>query len=151
MRRKLSILALLRTYFDRLYRWWTTPLPLGTRGENAAAKFLRQKKYHIIAMQQRDHRLGEIDLIAVDGRTVVFVEVKTRATQHSGNPSEAVDREKQERMQRVALKWLRRKELLNNAARFDVVAVTWPDPKKPPVIQHFENAFEPSGKGQMYS
>ncbi len=137
-------------WLNRLWKRWTKPLPLGIRGENAAAKYLRKKGYVIIAMQQRDHRLGEIDLIAVDKRTIVFVEVKTRTSQHSGNPSEAVDKVKREKIQRVALKFLHRKDLLHHAARFDIVAVTW-DPKKPPVIEHFINAFEPSGKGQMFS
>ncbi len=144
-------IRLFAAWLVSLYRQWTRPLPLGLRGENAAAKFLRRQGYVIVAQQQHDHRLGEIDIIAAKDRTVVFVEVKTRTSQSAGNPAEAVDQHKRERMQRVALKFLKRKDLLSIRARFDIIAVTWPDLQKPPQIEHFENAFEPSGSGQMFS
>ena len=60
-------------------RSWLAPKSLGRRGEDAAAKFLWKLGYVIVARGHRD-RIGEIDLIAVDGRTVVFVEVKTRTS-----------------------------------------------------------------------
>ena len=124
--------------------------PLGQRGEDAAARFLKRLGYTIVARGQRD-KLGELDIIAVDGRTVVFVEVKTRASADGGEPHEAVTATKQQRMTRVALGYLRRHRLLEHSARFDVVAVTWPPGERRPSIEHFQNAFEPSGRGQMFS
>jgi putative endonuclease len=129
---------------------WNRPLTLGQRGERAAAKYLRRLGYKIVARAQRD-RIGELDLVAVDGTTVVFVEVKTRASHDAGLPVEAVDAEKQRRLTRVALTFLKRHDLLEYPARFDVVAITWPKDSRRPTIEHFENAFEAVGQGQMYS
>ena len=123
---------------------------LGQRGEAAAARFLKQRGYAIVARSDRG-RLGEIDLVAVDDRTVVFVEVKTRRSQEAGHPAEAVDQDKQRRLTRLALTFLKRHALLESAARFDVVAVTWPDDERAPTIQHYPNAFEPVGRWQMFS
>ena len=85
--------------------------------------------------------LGELDLVAVDGRTVVFVEVKTRQTGEQGHPAEAVDLPKQRRLTLLATAYLKRHRLLNHAARFDVVAITWPDGRRPQ-IEHIRNAFD---------
>jgi putative endonuclease len=128
---------------------WRRAKPLGERGEDAATRYLKRKRYRIVA-RRVDSKLGELDIIAVDGRTIVFVEVKTRTSGAAGHPSEAIDERKQQRMTRAALAWLKSKGLLNNAARFDVVAVTWPDGARRPTIEHYQNAFEPVGFGQMY-
>jgi putative endonuclease len=103
-----------------------------------------------VARGERD-RIGELDLIAVDGRTVVFIEVKTRTSHDAGHPVEAIDAEKQRRLTRVALSYLKRHDLLEYSARFDVVAVTWPESAKRPIVEHFPNAFEPAGQGQMFA
>src|SRR5262249_7161992 len=100
--------------------------PLRRRGEDAAASFLVGLGYTIVARGHRDN-IGEIDLVAVDGRTVVFVEVKTRTTHDAGHPADAVDDVKQRRLTRLALSYMKRHDLLECAARFDVVAVTWPN------------------------
>jgi putative endonuclease len=125
------------------------PKTLGQRGEAAAARFLRRLGYVIVARGSHIRR-GEIDLIAVDGRTVVFVEVKTRISHDAGHPAEAVDREKQRRLTRLAIVYLKRHHLLDNPARFDVIAITWPAGRRRPIIEHFKNAFEPVGEGQMF-
>lgn len=138
---------------SRLAEWWQrwrAPRSLGQRGEKAAEKYLKRLGYRIVRRGQRSSA-GEIDLIAVDDRTVVFVEVKTRVSHDKGHPSEAVDRQKQERLTRLALAFLKRHELLEHASRFDVVAVTWPHDARQPTIEHFKNAFEPIGRGQMFS
>ena len=129
---------------------WLAPRSLGQRGEDAAAKFLRKLGYIIVARGHRD-RIGEIDLVAVDGRTVVFIEVKTRTSQDAGHPAEAVDDDKQRRLTRLALAYMKRHDLLECSARFDVVAITWPDAKSKPKIEHFKNAFEPIGVQGMFS
>lgn len=136
-----------------LFAWWrerNTPLPLGVRGEMLAERHLKRLGYKIVARSRRTH-LGELDLVAVDGRTVVFVEVKTRESHQAGHPAEAVDAKKQERLTRAALGYLKRHGLLEYSARFDVVAITWPAGGGQPTIEHFKNAFEPVGRGQMFS
>lgn len=114
---------------------------MGERGEMAAAKFLRRLGYHVVARRHRTP-LGEIDLVAVDGRTVVFVEVKTRRSHAAGQPHEAIDPAKQARISRLALAYLKRHDLLDCQARFDVIAVTWERGKDKPTIEHFLHAFE---------
>jgi putative endonuclease len=137
---------------DRLRQWWLRlrpPQSLGQRGERAAARFLKRRGYKIVARGERD-RIGELDLVAVDGQTIVFVEVKTRASQDAGHPVEAVDADKQSRLTRLALTYLKRHDLLEYPARFDVVAITWAEDAKHPRIEHFPNAFEAVGQGQMF-
>jgi putative endonuclease len=123
---------------------------LGQRGEDAAARFLKRLGYRIL-VRGLDSPLGELDIIAVDGRTIVFVEVKTRRNTDAGHPSEAIDPRKQQRMTQAALAYLKSKRLLQHAARFDVVAITWPDDARRPVIEHYKNAFSPLGAGQFFS
>ena len=123
---------------------------LGDRGEEAAAKFLKRQGLHILA-RGVDSPLGELDIIAVDGRTVVFVEVKTRRSDAAGHPTEAVDSRKERRMTQAALAYLKTNRLLNCEARFDVVAITWPENARRPAIEHYRNAFSPVGFGQFFS
>jgi putative endonuclease len=123
---------------------------LGVRGEDFAARFLKRKGYHILA-RHLDLPLGELDIVAVDERTVVFVEVKTRATTDAGEPAEAIDAIKQARMTRAALAYLKAHGLLKYSARFDVVAIVWPAGAwRPSRTDHFENAFEAVGHGQLF-
>ena len=129
---------------------WFAPKSLGQRGEEAAARYLRKLGYIIVARGHRD-RIGEIDLVVVDGRTVVFVEVKTRSSQDAGHPADAVDTDKQQRLTRLALSYMKRHDLLECKARFDVVAITWPDRQGKPTIEHYKNAFEPVGVTGMFS
>ncbi len=136
-----------------LATWWRglrQPRPLGFRGERAAEEYLRHLGWSILARNARDD-LGEIDLVALDGRTVVFVEVKTRRWDAPGRVAEAVDPAKQRRLTRLALAWLKRRGLLEQGARFDVLAVTWPAQGGPPAVKHYRNAFEPTGLSGMYS
>ncbi len=140
--------------FIGLYsRWLGRLIPkktLGQRGEVQAAKYLQRLGYRILA---RGRRLasGELDLVVLDGRTIVFVEVKTRTSADVGHPAEAVDAVKQRRLTRLAVTFMKRHGLLEYPARFDVVAITWPDGRGRPVIEHFKNAFEAVGKGEFYS
>jgi putative endonuclease len=134
---------------NRLRRWFPSP-PLGQRGEAAAARYLRRRGYRIVARGDRG-QLGELDLVAVQKRTVVFVEVKTRQSQAAGNPGEAVDDDKQRRLTRLALSFLKRHGLLEYPARFDIVAVTWPEGQSRPTIEHYEHAFEAVGFKGMFS
>jgi len=140
----------LLTEFRERVSQWRQPKTLGQRGEAAAERYLKRLGYIIVARGERDG-LGELDLVAVDGRTVVFVEVKTRKSLDKGHPSDAVDDGKQRRITRLALAYLKRHNLLEHKARFDIVAVVWPIADKKPQIEHFKNAFEPTGQWQMFS
>jgi putative endonuclease len=137
----------------RIRDWLARRFPeksLGERGEDAAAKFLKKQGFHILA-RSLDSPLGELDIVAVDGRTVVFVEVKTRRSHDAGLPSEAIDQRKEQRMTQAALAYLKSNRLLSYSARFDVVAITWPDNARKPTIEHFKNAFSAVGAGQFFS
>lgn len=141
-------------------KWWAAvvawhrrrrlPKPLGARGEEAAARYLKKRGYQIVARGSRS-KSGEIDLVAVHGRTVVFVEVKTRESADAGHPSEAVDAVKQRRLSRAAMAFLKSHGLLECPARFDVVAVTWPPGERRPAIEHFPHAFEATGRREFLS
>ena len=136
-----------------LRAWLSARFPkksLGQRGEDAAARYLKRQGYRILA-RGLDSRLGELDIVAVDDRTIVFVEVKTRRSDEAGHPAEAIDPRKERRMTQAALGYLKAQRLLDYAARFDVVAITWPEKTRQPTIEHYKNAFSPVGLGQFFS
>lgn len=136
-------------WLTSLFRRPQTTARLGDRGENVAAIHLESRGFQILERQHRGH-YGEVDLIALDKDTIVFVEVKTRASVAAGDPTEAVDRVKQRKITRSALGYLKQKGWLERRARFDVVAILW-DGGGQPTLKHYRNAFEASDSGQMYS
>ena len=76
----------------------------------------------------------------------MFVEVKTRNSLQAGSPAEAVTLEKQRRLTRTALSFLKTHDLMEHPARFDVVAIHWPkEDRQPTAVEHMENAFEAFG------
>jgi putative endonuclease len=115
--------------------------PVGDRGEAEAARFLKRKGFTILAQGYRCP-LGELDLVAQDGHTVVFVEVKARRGTGGDPPQAAVDLRKQRRLTRLAAAYLNRYALHGRACRFDVVAVTFGDTGAVERLHHIENAFE---------
>lgn len=138
----------------RIRIWHRRRNRLGARGERVAVSYLRRSKGLQIVESSARNIYGEIDVIAVDrkSRTVVFVEVKTRQSHDRGHPAEAVTQEKQRRITRIALAFLKHNNVLDSCpVRFDVVAVTWPVGKRNPVIEHYENAFEAVGDYQLFS
>jgi putative endonuclease len=112
---------------------------LGKAGEQVAEHYLRKKGYTVV---ERNYRCaaGELDLIVLDRRVIVFVEVKTRTDHRFGTPLEAVAFRKQRKMIHAAQFFLNEKKLTQRAARFDVVGISWPGAE--PVVEHIENAFE---------
>jgi putative endonuclease len=90
-------------------------------------------------------------LIALDGRCIVFVEVRSTGADDPTRAAASVDTVKQERLTRLALHFLRAHKLLNHSARFDVLALSWPPEKREPLIVHHRNAFDAVGRFQMYS
>jgi putative endonuclease len=96
-------------------------MKLGTRGEELAVKFLKKKGYRIKVCNYKT-RIGEIDIIASDGETLVFVEVKTRESLEYGHPFEAVNARKRKKIANVALLYLKKFEDLP-PCRFDIVSI----------------------------
>jgi putative endonuclease len=116
------------------------PIPtLGKRGEALACRLLKEKGYKIIERNFLTP-IGEIDIVAREGQTLVFVEVKTRESDAFGSAKWAVDRRKQQKLSRVALYYLNLKAWQDRPARFDVVAVDMePGGER---IELFRNAFD---------
>jgi putative endonuclease len=95
---------------------------LGKKGEEKALRFLKKKGYRIIE-QNYVCKLGEMDIIAKEKDTLVFIEVKTRTSTEFGPPQLAVNSSKQRQLSKVALNYLKEKKLEDVKARFDVVAI----------------------------
>ena len=112
---------------------------LGRRGEGVAEAFLRRSAYTIVARNYRC-RTGEIDLVALDGPVLVFVEVRSRRGPEFGTPLESVDPRKQIRLARVARHFLAERGWHDRDARFDVIGVRFDE--VPPHVEHVQSAFE---------
>ena len=127
---------------------------LGQQGESEAEQFLRAKGYAIVAKNYRS-RIGEIDLVALDRHTIVFVEVRSLSGEEFGDPLATVTPRKQRQIAKTALLYLSRHNLHDRAARFDVIGIQWRDgaggkngpsgqPAKDagPRLTHIQDAFE---------
>jgi putative endonuclease len=112
---------------------------VGKWGEDCAFAFLEGKGLSVLARNVRTPN-GEIDLIALDHETVVFVEVKTRSHRQAGYPEEAVTEDKLEHMVDSAESWLENHPEYEDNWRLDVIAVTGTINSKNPQIEWFENA-----------
>jgi putative endonuclease len=113
---------------------------LGKLGENLACAALKQRGYAIIATRYRT-RMGEIDVVARDGVTTVFVEVKSRAGDEFGGAAAAVTAWKQRKVALMAMDYVTRHRLEDTPCRFDVVTVDVFE-GKPPRIEIYQHAFE---------
>ena len=115
---------------------------LGKTGEDLACRELERRGYAITARRHRC-RGGELDIIARDGPTILFVEVKAREGREFGEASEAVTAWKQRKMTRLAVDYVMRHHLTDRPCRFDVVSIHFD--AATPVIEVFPNAFEAAG------
>ena len=120
----------------------------GARGEKLACRFLRHNGYKILYRNFKGRSGGEIDVVCRDNDTLVFVEVKTRTREDFGRPVAAVDRQKQKRISRGGLAWLRMLDNPDILFRFDVVEVIVADDAKPR-LELIKNAF-PLSKPYLY-
>lgn len=112
---------------------------IGREGEAIAIEYLRKNGYRIVEQNYRC-RLGEIDIVAVDRKTICFIEVKRRSTDAYDRPEVAVHKRKQRKLSRVALHFLKKRGLLHVRARFDVVAIRRKGEENE--VEHIRNAFE---------
>ena len=112
----------------------------GANSESIAAKYLAETLGYKILEKNFRTKTGEIDIIAKDGDTLVFVEVKARRSASYGNPKYAVTFRKQKKISMAALYYLKTRKLINAKARFDVAAITFS--QELPEIEIIKNAFE---------
>jgi putative endonuclease len=114
-------------------------ISLGQRGEELACEELERRGYEIVARRFRV-RSGELDVVARDGATLVFVEVKTRTGRAFGEAAEAVTPLKQLRMRRLATEYMMRHRLGECPCRFDVVSIHFD--AGAPAIEIMQSAFD---------
>ena len=111
----------------------------GRRGEDLAAAFLLENEYRIVVRNWRT-KSGEIDIVAIDGVTLVFCEVKSRSSTLCGSGAEAVNYRKQQKIVQTASFYLQRFRLNHCCCRFDVIEIKNLD-RQEPEINHIKNAF----------
>jgi putative endonuclease len=114
---------------------------LGKRGEDAAAAYLERTGMTVVERNWRC-RAGEVDLVALDGTSVVFVEVKTRKSTATGQPEEAVTPTKQRRYKRLAEAYLQQAGLSDVTVRFDVISLLVVADDRA-LLRHHRAAFVP--------
>ena len=117
-------------------------IAFGKTGEDLACRELERRGYEILDRRYR-RRGGKLDIVARDGPTIVFVEVKAREGREFGEASEAVTAWKQRKMTRLAVDYVMRHHLTDRPCRFDVVSIHFDEAT--PVIEVFPNAFEAAG------
>lgn len=110
----------------------------GDIGENIATDYLEKRNFKIIEKQYRK-RFGEIDIIASDNNTIVFIEVKLRKSSALGHPLESITKSKIEKIYKVADSYLRENELIDSLIRFDVVSILLENNLY--TVEHIKNAF----------
>lgn len=134
------------------WRWWKRWF--GRRSEKAAAKFLRSLGYRLLASNVSD-RDGELDILALDGDTLVIVEVRSTSSDRPDaleQTAATVDRRKQKQITEATARFLSRRRLLGKiAVRYDVLAMSWPEHAREPAVRHIPHAFESTGRFQFFT
>lgn len=110
---------------------------LGATSEDQAAIFLKKKGYRILDRNVA-YKVGEVDIVAEDGETLVFVEVRSRTDPDQVHPAATVTRRKQRQIVRTAMAYCQHHKIRDTMIRFDVVAVLGPEGE----IELYQNAFE---------
>ena len=131
-------------------RWRFWKRWFGQRSERAAAKYLRKLGWRIVGVNLHE-QLGEIDLLAVDGKTLVVVEVRSTSGTDPHVPAASVNYAKQKKLTEAMLRFFGRNGLLGVSTRFDILALAWPEGQMEPTVLHHKNAFEATGRFQMWS
>ncbi len=134
------------------WRWWKRWF--GRRSERAAAKYLRGLGYRMLAANVSD-RDGELDLLALDGETLVIVEVRSTSSDRPDAMNEtaaSVDLRKQRKITEATSRFLARRRLLGKiAVRYDVLVIAWPEAAREPTVRHIPHAFESTGRFQFFT
>lgn len=130
--------------FPAWRRWF------GRRSERAAAKYLRRQRFRILG-RNLDDRLGEIDLLALDGEVLVVVEVRSSESKSFDELARTIDNVKQRRLTAAILRFLQKRRMWDIGVRFDVLALRWPPAAREPEIRHYRHAFQAVGRYQFRS
>jgi putative endonuclease len=134
------------------WRWWKRWF--GRRSEKAAAKFLRKLGYRLLASNVSD-RDGELDILAIDGDTLVIVEVRSTSSDRPDaleQTAATVDSRKQKKITDATARFLARRRLLGKiAVRYDVLVLAWPESAREPTFRHIPHAFESIGRFQFFT
>ena len=134
------------------WRWWKRWF--GRRSERAAAKYLRGLRYRLLAANVSD-RDGELDLLALDGETLVIVEVRSTSSARPDaieQTAASVDLRKQRKITEATSRFLARRRLLGKiAVRYDVLVIAWPQHAREPTVHHIPHAFESTGRFQFFT
>ena len=138
--RRFSPLLNARSRFTKRDGSVVTPQEVGALGERIAAAWLRSRGKKVLYRNFRAPRGGEVDLVAREGKVLLFVEVKTRRAGGFGRPLDAVDLPKQKLIERGANEWLRLLGTRELPWRFDVIEVIVEDGQRPKIHQ-VRNAF----------
>jgi putative endonuclease len=109
----------------------------GKEGEEQAISFLRKNGFEVLYCNWR-HKHSEIDIIAKQNNTTIFVEVKARTTDNFGHPENFVTKAKQNELKKAAAAYI--EQFNPDKVRFDIIAITW-WPQQETDIKHFEDAF----------
>ena len=128
-----------------MWRRW-----FGQRSERFAARYLKKLGWRILGanLVAGGH---ELDLLAIDGKVIVFVEVRSISGDDPTVAAQSVDLVKQRKLSDGALGFLSRRRLLNHPYRFDVIALAWPAGAKRPHLLHQRSAFDSTHRWQMHS
>ncbi len=116
----------------------TPEVALGRKGEDLAHRYLRNSGYTVIARNYRPGGDSEIDIVARDRETLIFVEVKSRSSAEYGSPDRAIDREKQRHILRAARSFVTRSGDSWSKVRFDTVSIVFAEPV---AISHHRDVF----------
>ncbi|CAN5583658.1 hypothetical protein BH11PLA2_BH11PLA2_34840 [soil metagenome] len=136
---------------ERYSRWPWWRRWFGARSETAAAKYLKRQRFRILARNVADAR-GEMDILALDGDVLVVIEVRSTSTDDLDRVVSSVDNLKQKQLSEAVLRYLARRRLLGKInVRFDILGVSWPPAQKTPTFRHIRDAFESTGRFQMFS
>jgi|SRR5579883_2312616 len=134
------------------WRWWKRWF--GQRSERAAARYLRGLGYRILATNVAD-RDGELDLLALDGETLVIVEVRSTSSDRPDaleQTAASVNFRKQRKITEATSRFLAQRRLLGKlAVRYDVLVLAWPQHAREPTIRHIPHAFESTGRFQFFT
>jgi len=136
----MGVIAAIRRWMKGRSDGGSDTLSLGAKGERAAEAYLKSRGIRVIARNYRCPA-GELDLIGVDGETIVFYEVKSRRSDADADPEDNITPAKQRKLYSVARYWLKARGDPDAAYRFDALSVIIQDGK--PIVRHIEEAFIP--------
>ena len=111
----------------------------GQLGENLAEKYLKKQCYKILEKNYRYSRIAEIDIIAKDKDTIVFVEVKTRTNLNFGHPFEAINKTTLQHLYQTGLIYLQNTKEKYKTYRIDIIGITTNSDEKTPKFEHIKN------------